>query len=334
MSSDSNKIPDILPDGMRVRSEEIGFAADDLSSCPKCERSNAPTRAECIYCGEMLLRSELIDAARIDGEFLEPWENGFNVAYNSRAGKLPENAIADLSHLLRVEPGALEAVLDRKAVLPLGRFRNEVDAQRFIAGLSEFGVSGVLISDAVLAADKPPMRVRSIEFECESCTFVDFNTNERIMVPNADVRLVVMGAKIESRTETTWKKKRGSRKVVDEALLDSDQQLIDIYRATDDLGFRVQVNGFDFSALGPAKSLIATENVKLLAVRLGDISGLVDQTYLRSRLLLDQVWELESETDHFGPLRAGFEKRKITKISIMNNLRQFTKYSRLQRLSI
>lgn len=334
MSSDSNKILDILPDGMRVMSEDIGFAAGDLSPCPKCTRPNSPTRGECIYCGEMLSRSELADAARIDGEFLEPWENGFNVAYDSRTGKLPENAIAELSHLLRVEPRALESVFEQKALLPIGRLRNEDAAQRFIEGLSEFGVSGVLIPDAALAVDKPPVRLRSIEFEGESCTFVDFNTNERIMVPHADVRLVVMGAKIESRTETTWKKKRGSREVVDEALLDSDQPLIDIYRATHDLGFRVQVNGFDFSALGPAKSLIATENVKLLAVRLGDISGLVDQTYLRSRLLLDQAWELETETDHFGPLRAGFEKSKKTKISIVNNLRQFTKYSRLQRLSI
>jgi hypothetical protein len=118
--------------------------------------------------------------------------------------------------------------------------------------------------------------------------------------------------------------------------LDSDQPFIDIYRETNDLGFRVQMNGFDFSSLGSAKSLLAGENMKLLADRLASSSSktLADRSYPRSRPLLDQVWELDSETDHMGPLRAGFEKRKKTKISTKNNLRQFTKYSRLQRLLI
>ena len=332
MSSDSNKIPDILPDGMRVTSEEIGFAAADLLSCPKCTRPNSPDRIACIYCGTTMLRQELAALNLADNEVLETWENGFNVAV--RSGELPENAVYMLARLLRLDQTTLESVVQANAFLPLARLRDGAAADGFIAGLNELGVLGISVPDNTLAPEKAPIRVRSIEFDDDLCTFVDFNTDGRVTVSTDDIRLTVVGSKIESRTETTWKQKRGLREVVDESLLDSDQPLIDIYRANDDLGFRVQVNGFDFSALGPAKTLIANENMKLLADRLGDISGLVNQEYFRSRPLLNQVWELESETDHFGPLRAGFEKRKKTKISMMNNLRQFTKYSRLQRLSI
>jgi hypothetical protein len=335
MSSDSDKILDILPDGMHVRSEKIGFAEDDLLSCPKCTRPNSPDRPACIYCGATLLKPELAALNIDDSEVLETWENGFNVVFRSGI-ELPENAVAVLTRLLRLDQTALESVLQTNAFLPLARLRNEASADGFIAGLNELGISGLVVPDTVLAVEKPPVRVRSIEFDGKSCTFVDFNTGGRVLVSTADIRLIVVGSKTESRTETTWKKKRGSKEVADEVLLDSDQPFIDIYRTSNDIGFRVQMNGFDFSSLGSAKSLLAGENMKLLAECLGDSSEktLVDRSYLRCRPLLDQVWELESETDHMGPLRAGFEIKKKTKIQVQNNLRQFTKYSRLQRLSI
>jgi hypothetical protein len=336
MSSDSNKTLDILPDGMQVRSEEIGFAADDLFSCPTCTRRNSPDRIACIYCGATLLRAELSALNVADSDVLETWENGFNVAFRSAVNKLPENSVVMLARLLRLDQTTLESVLQANTFLPLARLRDEASADGFIAGLNELGISGISVTDTDIAAERPPVRLRAIEFDNDSCTFVDFNTGSRVAVSADDVRLVVMGSKIESRSETTWKKKRGSNEMVDEVLLDSDQPLIDIYRASDDLGFRVQLNGFDFRALGSAKSLLAGENMKLLAELLGGSSEKtrVDRSYMQSRPLLDRVWELESETDHMGPLRAGFEKRKKTKISVMNNLRQFTKYSRLQRLSI
>ena len=74
MSSDSNKIPDILPDGMRVRSEDIGFAAGELLPCPKCTRPNSPDRAACIYCGSALGNSAPQMPEVGDGDALETWK--------------------------------------------------------------------------------------------------------------------------------------------------------------------------------------------------------------------------------------------------------------------
>src|SRR5687767_1153431 len=208
---------------MHVRSEQIGLAAAKRLSCPKCTRPNSPNRGDCIYCGENLLTSELSALKVADSEILETWENGFNVVFRSGSDELPENAVAMLARLIGLDQPGLESVLQAKTFLPLARLRNEPGADGFIAGLNELGLTGVVVPDTTLAIKKPPVRVRSIEFDNDCCTFVDFNTGGRVTVSNGDVRLIVVGSRIESRTERTWKKKRGSKEVADEILLDSDQ---------------------------------------------------------------------------------------------------------------
>lgn len=335
MSSDSNKIPDILPDGMRVRSEEIGFAAHDLLPCPKCTRANSPDRNACIYCGSGLGLSGFAIPKLADGDALEGWENGYNTAIRLGSEELPESSRAALSRILAVDSETFAAIGGR-SFLPVARVRKEQEAESMVLSLRELGVESLVVSDASLSVEKPSIRLRSIEFGNGACTFVEFNTGNRRDVSADDIRLVVTGLLIESRTETKWKKKPKKGNRPDETITDRDRPVIDIYTSRDDPGCRVQMNGFDFSGLGRAKTLLAADNMKLLAARLQDVSKdcRFDKNYALTKPVLDKIWELETETDYFGDLRAGFSTKGKIKTSTMNNMRQFTKYSRLQRLLI
>lgn len=331
MSSDSNKIPDILPDGMRVRSEEIGFAAGELLPCPKCTRPNSPDRGACIYCGSALESSGAAVLKTLDTEVLEVWQNGYSVAVS-----LKPEAMSSLSGLLGIEKHLLVSISDGCWLFPAARLRSETDAEGFVTNLHKSGLESFVISDASLMTEKPPVRLRSIEFGDSSCAFVEFNTGNRRVIPTGEIRLVVTGELIESRTESKWKKKPKKKDRPDETVIDSDRPVIDVYTSRDDLGYRVQMNGFDFSGLGDAKGMLARENMRMLTVRLKEVATdcRVDTKYHLARPLLDRVWELETETDHLGIFAGSFMSKEKTKVSMMNNQRQFTKYSRLQRLSI
>lgn len=331
MSSDSNKIPDILPDGMRVRSEEIGFAAGELLQCPKCTRQNSPDRAACIYCGAALANSGVGLLKIGDPESLEAWESGFNVAMRVNPDTVPH-----LSRLLGIDKDLLNSAVDGRSYFPAARMRKEQEAASIVEKLREFGVESIVVPDVFLMPEKPSIRLRSIEFGNKSCVFVEFNTGNRRVVQTEEIRLIVTGEMIESRIESKYKKKPKKDDRPEETITDSDRPVIDIYTSRDDIGYRVQMNGFDFSGLGEAKGMLAVENMRMLTVRLKDVSRTcrVDSKYLVVRPLLDRIWELETEIDHFRNHTGGFLKNDKTKVSTMNNLRQFTKYSRLQRLSI
>lgn len=331
MSSDSNKIPDIFPDGMRVRSEKIGFAAGELLPCPKCRRPNSPDRPTCIYCWAALENAAADVLKAVEVGSIETWENGYNVVI-----RLTSEAVPKLSGLLGIEKDLLISAADGRSYFPAARVRIEQEAEAVVTKLSESGVESLVIPDASLMPEKPPVRLRSIEFGDGSCIFIEFNTGNRRVVPTEEIRLVVIGDLVESRTESKFKKKPKKDERPDETVTDNDRPVIDIYTSRDDIGCRVQMNGFDFSGLGEEKGMLAVENMRMLTVRLKDVSGncRVDTKYLPARPLLDRIWELETETDHLGTFTGGFLKKEKTKVSMMNNLRQFTKYSRLQRLSI
>ena len=53
-------------------------------------------------------------------------------------------------------------------------------------------------------------------------------------------------------------------------------------------------------------------------------------SYLPNHNLLANVWEVEQKTDSQGLRRQGFGKFNLGNVTTVNNLSQFTKYSRLQ----
>jgi hypothetical protein len=109
--------------------------------------------------------------------------------------------------------------------------------------------------------------------------------------------------------------------------------LIDVYSAQDSVGYRVEAKGFDFSGLQNEKRLLAGENMKSLAEKLRAAApqARFDEDYRRVRYEIGKIWEAEQKKDSKGLHKRGFGKVNFETIVTVDNLSQFTKYSRLQR---
>src|SRR5688572_4094557 len=99
-------------DGIPVRSEQIGFSADELISCGNCAKANPPNRLACFYCGEALvLPSDVGAGIRFKPSEIEDWEPGVNIVFTGGLSDADPKAIAsaiaidiDLLDLSAIEP--------------------------------------------------------------------------------------------------------------------------------------------------------------------------------------------------------------------------------------
>lgn len=318
-------------DGVRVRTENIAFAAEALVTCGKCSRPNAPTREVCIYCGTAL-ESKVADGGRaIDMRKLDAWEKGYNVVL------LPDNEsvcieIAAAAKILSLESDTLNEILEKGAPLPLARVESEDDADEIVGKLGEMGIDACVISDRSLAEDVQPKRLREIRFGWDSITATLFNTPETVTIQADALALIVLGAIFESKTETIEKRKKKESKTLEEWETSADQVLVDIYTAHDPAGFRIPATGFDFSCLGSEKGMVAGENIRKLVAKLREFApGVrVVDGYISQRRALGHIWKVETTKDFSGLRRSGFGKKDFGKTQLSNNTGQFTKYSRLQ----
>jgi hypothetical protein len=280
-----------------IRAEEIGFAPDAMITCAKCKRSNAPNRAECMYCGTPLEGSTA--EPRLDLRELESWENGFNV-------------IATSSDTSDVE--------------------SETQAMIITEKMARFGIETRVLRDDVLSLGHKPVRLRGLEFTDEALVLKFFGKSETELLRREDLALIVSGVILEGRTESLEKRKRRKTIVRSETLTSSDQPVIDILSSRDRTGWRIRASGFDFSCLGAEKSLLAAENMESLRAKLASYSpsAKVVTDYVSVRSKLEHCWPSESHKDSLGLRRTGFVRRDLSTVFTTNNLMQFTKYSRLQ----
>src|SRR5688572_19041188 len=111
---------------MPIRSEEIGYSPEEMLSCPKCAKPNAPNRAVCLYCGAPLVEGA---TAKLEHRELESWENGFNVVVTAPGGAADaDRASRKLAGVLGVEPETLVPILRSGTPLPIARVESEEHA--------------------------------------------------------------------------------------------------------------------------------------------------------------------------------------------------------------
>lgn len=335
MASNRSEIDDVLPDGKAIRSEEIGFAAGELLACAQCSRTNSPERQNCIYCGESMgsATSELL-LTPVDNP-LETWESGFNLVIRFDVDAEP-GSLAGLAELFAGNGDLLARAMDRRTALPIGRFASVELATAAIERFGEKGFDLRIVSDLELNTSQPPVRLRGITFSDEDLILHEFNGDKVISVPSNDLRLVVEGNLFETKTEETQKKRRRNKSEVEILRIESDRPVIDIYTKGNNRGFRVSIHGFDFSCLGSDKQLLAAANLAQLSKKLTKFSPecRIDNSYGLMRTMFDPVWAIDSAKDHKGMLRVGLERKGRTIVETRTNEMQFTKYSRLQALSI
>ncbi len=315
-----------------IQTENIAYSPVELLTCDGCSRQNPPNRINCIYCGyELAITAAHFAEARPLIRKLEAWEQGFNIIYQAKidGDELSNKTIAPFVSL---EPGEVEAILNVNSPMPVVRVESFKLAEILVGELGKLGLRCSVVSDADLAANKPLVRLASIEISETIFQFVDFNTRLTTEVPFGDLALIVLGHLSNTRTDLVEKRKRKGAELLDETSSFTDETVIDLYTRSDSRGFRINPAGFDYSCLGPEKTFLAKDNigrlVKLLSA-LAPNARLVDD-YSSVKRSLSLVWEIESRSDAQGIRRLGIGKTGFGKVESTSNLQQFTKYSRLQ----
>lgn len=316
----------------RIQTEKIAFDPAELVACSTCGRLNPPNRFNCIYCARGLeIKTNALNSIKPALRKLDLWEPGFNLILRDRQPQAEATA-ANIAALLSIEIADLQAILDANTPLPLARVETHNAAAYLTESLKQQGLNCLVLPDTELGAEKPPVRLKGIDFSDKRLELKTFNTGAVVDVESGDLALLVPGIIIASKVEALEKKRRGRAEVLTETTTTSDESILDIYTRRDSIGFRVNLAGFDFSGLGEQKGVVAGVNLQRLIGRIKDhapAAKLVDN-YASVRASLGHVWEVESRNEAQGIQRVGFGRSGFGTVAATSNLNQFTKYSRLQ----
>jgi hypothetical protein len=317
-----------------IQAENLAFKPEEMIFCQKCERKNPPTRLACFYCGEQFEFSETQSGfIKPNLRKLENWEKGFNLIYSPGPQIFDDAKLSENAKILKCEKEFLQKMIGVQKYLPLARTESEKEAEIVQTRLRELGAETLIVSDESLNIEKSARRLRGIEFYDGKIILILFNQNEIVEISNNDLVLIVTGAIFERKIEATEKRvKKADSKIVQTSETSSDEFLIDIYSRENMTGYRIFAKGFDFSCLEAEKEILAAKNLKKLVLKLisaAPEAKFVDD-YLRLRQSLGNVWQVEEKTDSQGMKREGFGKFNLGNVTTINNLSQFTKYSRLQ----
>lgn len=322
-------------ENLPVQSENYAFKTDELTVCAKCARANPPTRPKCLYCGAPLPISEAHSKfLKSNRRKLEAWEKGFNLIYLPDSENCDEPNFEEIAALTQLEKEVLREIIEAQKSLPVARVETENEAEIIQRRLRDSGMETRILADEDLKIEKPARRLRGIDFWEDKLILILFNRDEIAEILYEDLILIVTGAIFERRVEATEARvKKGESKLLQTNETASDEILVDIYSRQDEIGYRVEQNGFDFSCLGSGKSLLAAENIRKLAEKLSACAPNVKlvEDYSQVRPFLANVWEVEERTDSQGLKRRQFGKFNLENITTISNSAQFTKYSRLQR---
>ncbi|MEQ1765465.1 MAG: hypothetical protein ABL984_20215 [Pyrinomonadaceae bacterium] len=316
-------------DGIPIRSEEIGFSAEELIVCGKCSKANPPNRLNCLYCGGALeLPSEIAAGIRFKPSEIEDWEPGVNIVVTGGLSEADPGAIASA---VAIGADLGDSLATIEPPLPLFRVRPE-DADEVEARMARLGLSVDRVEDVSLSLQKPPTRLKGMTFAGDSLTFHPFNSSAATIVNISEIILIVVGSLISTTAESKLKKTRKETKEFDEHMSSSDHAVIDIYPDADDIGFRILPHGFDFSCLGERKSLLAAENVRLLLEALRELvpNAIFDGSYSTKVDILDHVWPRTVANTSKGIERSWLGVRRAIGTTTSNE-DQFTRYSRTRR---
>ncbi len=328
--------------GLPVTAETPGFKPEEMSVCEKCARPNPPTRAKCFYCGEPLKIAEgREDLVAPNLRPMEAWEKGFNIIFNGAvfaAENIREN-IRAAATLLRREPDEIKSIFEKQRPLPLARAESLTEAELIQQRLAGAGIGSFIWPDEEAAIDQPTRRLRGLEITGDTITFLAFNkgaqgnNGESPTFQWSELALIVQGSLFEKKISSIEKRKKNEEKQVTESTETShDEPVLDLYTSGDNIGWRVLTKGFDFSCLGPLKGMLAVENIKKLAVSIKEHAPqtVVDDSYIKLRGALGKVWENEHKMASHKWERESMGKFHFDNVTAVDNITQFTRYSRLQ----
>jgi hypothetical protein len=318
-----------------VQNEIAAFQSDEMILCKKCSRKSPPNRMQCFYCGEHFEISEVqSDLIKPNLRKLEAWENGFNLIYLAKQREINETETRKISNLLNLEKDFLNKLFENGEFLPIIRLESLRDVEIVKEKLSKKGLETTIVKDDKLDLKNPLRRLRKIELEDEKIKLTLFNKAETIEIAREDLVLIISGSIYEKTQETVEKyikSKENKTLSVDETA--KDEKIVDIYSRNDLRGFRILTNGFDFSCLGNEMSFLAFENIVKIfeKLKLFAPNARAVENYNKIRNLVGEIWEIEAINQSRGVSKKGIGNFNLNKATIITNINQFTRFSRLQR---
>jgi hypothetical protein len=314
------------------------FAADELVACEKCARANAPTRMNCLYCGEPLpVTQQSASLRRPVLKKLEEWEQGFNVVTLPRGGaELSPEETAEAASLVRLDAARLAEIVASRRALPLARASSDEDAALFVKRLGALGIKSEVFADEIL--EKRPERARALAMNDDALICWSSLDEEPRRLSWPEIALLVAGRIVTKRVEVEQRQTKLSSqsRIVDTRELSADEEVLDIYTTEEDggLGFRIMADGFDYSCLGAEKRLLARDNFKALVAALcaRASSAVLDEEYAGLRGLLAAVWPPAERTGSSGLRRERAGRFNTEAVTTISNEMQFTRYARLRLL--
>ena len=334
--TDGDKAPAVFGPVSDARPQS--FAAAEMITCDACLRANPPTRANCLYCGANLpVNSEVVNAKpapqqvdeRIAPANLDP---GFYVVLTPGQTKpLNESSLAETAAVLGLKTTDVGIALGLDRPVPLARTATREQAGMLVDRLLALGVKVDILREDTLSLDLPILAVRSLAVTADGLAAAILR-GETIKIAWDDLVLIVIGRLVVKRVETEERRRRSGAKPLDSRSFFSDEPVMDLYTRSDEVGFRIRSGSFDFSCLGPEKSVTAFENfTKLLnLLRLHAPKVEVDDAHRSLRAVLESIWPLEPQTSKGEWRRSAARKVDVSTITTVDNEIQFNSYSRVR----
>jgi hypothetical protein len=314
------------------------FKPAEMITCDACLRANPPTRSNCLYCAATLPVTGKVDNAQQApgpaGVTIAPAivKSGFYLVLTQNQNKVPaESSLAEAAALLELKTAELEIAFGPGGPVPLARVETIAQATTLADRLVALGISVRIFIEDTLNLDLPIKTIRALEFRDDGLA-ATLMRGEGISIEWDDLSLIVNGRFVVKRVEVEERQRRGSPKPLDSRELFSDEPLMDLYTRSDETGFRIRSNSFDFSCLGDQKSVTAFENfTKLMTLLCARAPGVeVDDSYRTLRAVLGRIWPLEPQTKRSGWRRRGAGKVDVSTVTTIDNETQFNSYSRLR----
>ena len=306
------------------------FAPDELLTCDVCLRANPPTRAACIYCAAPLTSGAAIVSKENEAETQTTAVSTVcYVVVEPRALSLvDENLFDQLAKTIQLKGSDLKAALTSHAPLLVAGTHEK--ANKTVNDLREIGIDGLLVTEADLQLSVGNRTIRALELTDGGLTGLPVSSAARLPARWDELTLVVIGRLQTHRSEVEERRRRGGLKPIDRREVADDESVLDLYVKSSDAGWRISANNFDFSCLGDRKTLTTFDNFRALVNLLSERVGLaVDDSYLRMRPLLADVWPLRKQTRKGAWRRSGAGKYDMSTVTTTDNEMQFNNYSRL-----
>src|SRR3989440_5483810 len=306
------------------------FAPDELLTCEVCLRANPPTRPACIYCGTPLTSPATIVAQETatEPQIAAVSPMCYVVLPPKALSEVDENLLDELAKTIEVKSSYLRTALSSYSPLLLASTNDK--ANKTINDLRQIGIDSLLVADADLKLNVASRTVHALEFTDQGLAGSPVSSAARLTARWDELILVVIGRLQTHRSEIRERRRRGGLKPIDHREVADDESVLDLYVRSCEAGLRISASNFDFSCLGDRKALTAFDNFRALINLLSERAALeADESYLRMRPLLADVWPLQKQTRKGAWRRSGAGKYDVSTVTTTDNETQFNNYSRL-----